>query len=91
MSEQQKGQQVIQPEAETLSNEVKGMGKNVIVAITGGTGALYALRVIRMLVLNRFGIELIMTEYAHYTLFKECGVEIKQSTIKTVFPDLMYI
>lgn len=91
MSEQQKGQQVIQPEAETLSNDVKGMGKNVIVAITGGTGALYALRVIRMLVLNRFGIELIMTEYAHYTLFKECGVEIKPSTIKTVFPDLMYI
>ena len=81
---------VTKPEPVLTSIEEGKDTKKIVVGITGASGALYALRTIRMLVLGGYSIELILTEYAHYTLYKECGVELKPSTIKTVFPDLIY-
>ncbi|MCX7833796.1 MAG: UbiX family flavin prenyltransferase [Ignavibacteria bacterium] len=79
------------PETETnpLEKKYKGEGKNIILGITGASGSIYALRILRALIINSFNINLILTEYAHFSLFRECGVELKPSTIKTLFPDLI--
>jgi 4-hydroxy-3-polyprenylbenzoate decarboxylase len=90
MGGQKEDSPVTKPEPALVSTEEGRDVKKIVVGITGASGALYALRTIRMLVLSGYSIELILSEYAHYTLYKECGVELKPSTIKNVFPDLIY-
>ncbi len=90
MQEQEKADLEL-PQTETKPSEkkYKGEGKSIILGITGASGSIYALRILRMLMLNNFNINLILTEYAHFSLYRECGVELKPSTIKTLFPDLI--
>ena len=90
MGGQKEDMPVVKPEPETLSKAEGKKLRRVVVGITGASGALYTLRTIRMLVLSGYSLEIIMSEYAHYTLYKECGVELKPSTIKSVFPDVIY-
>ena len=82
---------VVVPQTETkpIFKSFNGEGKNIILGITGTSGAIYGLRMLRSLVMNNFNIDLILTEYSHYTLFKECGIELKQSTIQNVIPEIM--
>ena len=77
-------------QAKAYQKSLKGKGKNIILGMTGTSGAIYGLRTLRALLEGGFNVDLILTEYAHYTLYKECGVEIKPSTIKNIFPDLEY-
>lgn len=79
------------PKTETrpLIKEYKGGGKNVILGITGASGAIYSIRILRALVMNNFNVSLIITEYGHYTLTKECGMELTQSNIQSFFPELI--
>ena len=79
---------VPQTEASPLEKKYKGEGKTIILGITGASGSIYALRILRALMINNFNINLILTEYAHFSLYRECGVELKPSTIKTLFPEL---
>jgi len=90
MQEQEKADLEL-PQTETKPSEkkYKGEGKSIILGITGASGSIYALRILRMLMLNNFNINLILTEYAHFSLYRECGIELKPSTIKTLFPDLI--
>ncbi|MDQ3019591.1 MAG: UbiX family flavin prenyltransferase [Bacteroidota bacterium] len=82
---------VIQPETSTLIKNYDGGGKNIILAITGTSGAVYGLRMLRALLINDFNVDLVLSEYAVFTLYKECGVEIKQSNITTLFPDILLL
>lgn len=90
MQEQEKSDlEVPQVETKPLEKKYKGEGKNIILGITGASGSIYALRILRALMINNFNINLILTEYAHFSLYRECGIELKPSTIKTLFPDLV--
>jgi 4-hydroxy-3-polyprenylbenzoate decarboxylase len=80
---------ISQTETKPITRMYRGDGKNVILAITGTSGAIYGLRMLRTLIINDFNIDLILTEYANYTLYRECGVELKQNTIQSIFPEIM--
>ncbi|MFA5011497.1 MAG: UbiX family flavin prenyltransferase [Ignavibacteria bacterium] len=79
------------PKTETkpLVKSFKGGGKNVILGITGTSGAIYAIRTLRALIVNNFNVALIITEYGHYTMTRECGMELTQSNIQSFFPELI--
>lgn len=78
-----------QTETKPITRMYRGDGKNVILAITGTSGAIYGLRMLRTLIVNDFNIDLILTEYANYTLYRECGMELKPNTIQSTFPEIM--
>lgn len=79
------------PQAETkpLVKSFNGEGKNVILGITGASGAIYGLRMLRALIMSDFNVDLILTEFSHFTLFKECGVELKPGNVQNIFPEIM--
>lgn len=81
----------IQTETSPLIKEINGEGKNIILAMTGTSGAIYGLRMLRALLMNDFNVDLILSEYAIYTLYKECGVDLKQSNITSLFPEIMLL
>lgn len=78
-----------QTETSPLIKSVNGEGKNIILAMTGTSGAIYGLRMLRALLINEFNVDLIMSEYAMFTLINECGVEITQSNIQSLFPEML--
>ncbi|MFA5404842.1 MAG: flavoprotein, partial [Ignavibacteria bacterium] len=80
---------VPQTETKPLVKTFNGEGKNVILGITGTSGAIYGLRMLRALIMSDFNVDLILTEFAHYTLFKECGIELKQGNVQNIFPEIM--
>ena len=80
---------VPQTKTNPLIKNYKGDGKNVILGITGASGALYAIRTLRALIMNNFNVALIITEYGHYTLTRECGMELTHSNIQSFFPELI--
>ena len=80
---------VPQTETKPLFKSFNGEGKNIILGITGTSGAIFGLRMLRSLVMNNFNVDLILTEYSLYTLFKECGVELKQGTIQNIITEIM--
>lgn len=87
----EKASAIIQTEISPLIKDYNGEGKNVILAVTGTSGALYGLRMLRALLINDFNVDLILSEYAIYTLYKECGIEIKQSNITSLFPEILLL
>jgi flavin prenyltransferase len=78
-----------QTETKPLVKSYSGEGKNVILGITGTSGAIYGLRMLRALIMSDFNVDLILTEFSHYTLFKECGVELKPGNVQNIFPEIM--
>jgi 4-hydroxy-3-polyprenylbenzoate decarboxylase len=78
-----------QTETKQLVKSYPGEGKNIILAITGASGAIYGLRMLRALLMNEFNVDLIINEYAEFTLMNECNVNIKPSTISSLFPELI--
>lgn len=79
---------ILQPETSTLIRTYDGSGKNIILAMTGTSGAIYGLRMLRALLINEFNVDLILSEYAVFTLFNECGVEITPSKLPALFPEI---
>jgi len=77
-----------QSESKPLEKFEKNEGRNIILAITGASGAVYAIRILRALLIKNLNIDLILTEYAQYSLYRECGVELKPSTVKSLFSDI---
>ena len=88
MSADYKPEEILQTETKPLIRQIKGEGKNVILGMTGTSGAIYGLRMLRALLINEFSVDLILSEYAVYTLFKECGIEIKPGNVTSLFPEL---
>lgn len=82
---------IAQPETSPLIRTYDGSGKNVILGMTGTSGAIYGLRMLRALLLNEFNVDLILSEYAIFTLFNECGVEITQSKLTSLFPEIVML
>jgi flavin prenyltransferase len=80
---------VPQTETKPLIRSYKGEGKNVILGITGASGAIYGLRTLRALIMNNFNVNLIITEYAHYNISKECGMDLTQNNVQSFFPELI--
>lgn len=82
---------LVVPKTETkpLVKSYNGEGKNVILGITGTSGAIYGLRMLRALIMSDFNVDLILTEFSHFTLFKECGVELKPGNVQNIFPEIM--
>lgn len=79
------------PKTETkpVIKPYNGSGRNIILGITGTSGAVYAIRTLRALIMNNFNVALIITEYGHYTLTRECGMELNQGNIQSFFPELI--
>ncbi len=82
---------ITQTETSALIKNCDGEGKNIILAMTGTSGAIFGLRMLRALLINDFNVDLILSEYAVYTLYKECGVELTQSNITTLFPEIILL
>lgn len=80
---------LIKTETSPLIKTFGGEGKNVILAMTGTSGAIYGLRILRALVLNDFNVDLILSEYAEFTFFKECGVDLKKTNLTALFPEIL--
>lgn len=76
-------------EVKPLIKSYKGEGKNVILGITGASGAIFGIRTLRALIINNFNINLIITEYGHYSIQKECGITLNQSNIESHFPEMI--
>ncbi len=87
MNEQQ-GSISTQTETTPLIKTFDGNGRNIILAMTGTSGAIYGLRMLRALLLNEFHVDLIMSDFAQYTLYKECNVELKSGNIAGLFEDV---
>ncbi len=85
----EKASQIVQPETSPLIKACDGEGKNIILAMTGTSGAIYGLRVLRALLMNNFNIDIILSEYAVFTMLNECGIEINQSNLTSVFPEVL--
>ena len=68
----EKTSSLLQTETSSLIKNCDGEGRNIILAMTGTSGAIYGLRMLRALLLNDFNVDLILSEYAAYTLYKEC-------------------
>lgn len=87
----EKTSEVTETETSSLIKNYNGEGKNIILAMTGTSGAIYGLRMLRALLINDFNVDLILSEYAAFTLYKECGVEIKKSNITSLFPEIILL
>jgi len=80
---------VPQTETKPLIKSFNGEGKNIILGITGASGAIYGLRMLRALIMSDFNVSLVLTEFAHYSLYRECGVELKPGNVQNIFPEIM--
>ena len=78
---------VPQTEISPLIRSYNGDGKNIVLGITGASGAIYGIRMLRALIINNFNVDLIITEYGHYTIVRETGMELKQATLQEVVPE----
>lgn len=87
----EKSSSVAQTETSTLIRNYSGEGRNIILAMTGTSGAIYGLRMLRALLMNEFNVDLILSEYAVYTLYKECGAELTNSNLTSLFPELIVL
>ncbi len=87
----EKTSSIIQPETSPLIKAFEGEGKNIILAMTGTSGAIYGLRMLRALLMNNFNVDLILSEYAVFTLYKECGVEVNSNNFATLFPEILLL
>lgn len=56
--------------------------KHIIIAISGASGAIYALRLIRILLIKNFTIDLIISDYGKYTLMEEMGLNTEKEPVK---------
>ncbi len=77
-----------QTETAPLIKTFDGSGRNIILAMTGTSGAIYGLRMLRALLMNEFHVDLIMSDFAQFTLYKECNVDIKTSNVMGLFSDV---
>ena len=66
-----------------------GTGKNIVLGITGTSGAIYGLRMLRALIKCEYNIDLILTDFAQFSLINECNVELTPNNISTIFPELI--
>jgi 4-hydroxy-3-polyprenylbenzoate decarboxylase len=77
-----------QTETAPLIKTFDGSGRNIILAMTGTSGAIYGLRMLRALLINEFHVDLIMSDFAQFTLYKECNIDIKTSNVMGLFSDV---
>jgi flavin prenyltransferase len=57
------------------------MSKEVIVAVTGASGAIYAARLLRALLLGGHRVHLVLSRYGRYLLHEELGWRLDQESI----------
>lgn len=81
----------IKTQTKPLIKTYNGDGKSIVLGITGASGAIYGLRMLRALLLSEYNVELILSEYASYSLESECNVEIKPSNITSIFPEILML
>tara|TARA_B100001115_G_C15846390_1_gene426692 strand:- start:814 stop:1434 length:621 start_codon:yes stop_codon:yes gene_type:complete len=55
--------------------------KDIVVAVTGASGALYAGRLLRTLLLDGHGVHLVLSRYGRYLLREELGYRPDQETL----------
>jgi 4-hydroxy-3-polyprenylbenzoate decarboxylase len=82
---------ITQTETSALIKTYDGEGKNIILAMTGTSGSIYGLRMLRALLLNDYNVDLILSEYAVFTMYKECGVEITKTSMTALFPEIILL
>ena len=57
--------------------------QRIVAAVTGASGALYAVRFLKASLELGLGIELIVSDYGHRLLIEECGLNFKTETLLT--------
>jgi 4-hydroxy-3-polyprenylbenzoate decarboxylase len=57
------------------------MSGRLVVAITGASGAIYALRFLKAVLELGLRVEAVVTDYGHRLLIEECGLNLKTTTI----------
>ena len=55
--------------------------KEIVVAVTGASGALYAGRLLRALLIGGHGVHLVLSKYGRYLLREELGFRPDQETL----------
>ena len=56
--------------------------RRIVVAVTGASGALYAVRFLKACLEHELRVELIVSEYGHRLLIEECGLNLKTESIE---------
>jgi len=56
--------------------------RRIVVAITGASGALYAVRFLKACLEADFRVELVVSDYGHRLLIEECDLNLKVETIE---------
>jgi len=56
--------------------------RRLVVAITGASGALYAVRFLKACLEADFAVDLIVSDYGHRLLIEECGLNLKTETVE---------
>lgn len=51
--------------------------ERIVVAVTGASGALYAVRLLKALVERGTAVDLVVSAYGHRLLIEECGINLK--------------
>ncbi|MDX1387814.1 MAG: UbiX family flavin prenyltransferase [Acidobacteriota bacterium] len=59
------------------------MGRRLVVAVTGASGAIYAVRFMKACLELGFEIDLTVSDYGHRLLIEECDLNLKTETVET--------
>ena len=60
-------------------------GKQVVVGITGASGALYAGRLLRALLIGGHQVHLVLSKYGRYLLVEELGFRPDKESLRRVY------
>lgn len=72
-----------------MSGRPETTGERLVVAVTGASGALYAVRFLKASLELGFRIDLVVSDYGHRLLIEECGLNLKADTVES-FLDRTY-
>ena len=56
-------------------------GRRLVVAVTGASGALYAVRFLKACLEGGIDIDLVVSDYGHRLLIEECGLNLKVDSV----------
>ena len=77
------GQETPATESKPLIKSYNGNGRNVILGITGTSGAIYGLRMLRALLINGFNVDIILSgTFSGFTGDEVCCQRSQQSRFK---------
>jgi 4-hydroxy-3-polyprenylbenzoate decarboxylase len=59
-----------------------GIQRRLVVAVTGASGAIYAVRLLKAALELGLDVDLVVSDYGHRLLIEECGLNLKTETVE---------